>query len=79
MLEMSYILYWHGRDFGQYFLPILVLQYLSKKCLIVNQHWGGQSSSYNRIKTTELTIINNVNKAQVMFYLHFKCRKENSK
>lgn len=50
MLEMSYILYWHGRDFGQYFLPILVLQYLRKKCLIVNQHWGGQSSSYNRKK-----------------------------
>lgn len=43
MLEMSYILYWHGRDFGQYCLPILVLQYLSKKFLIVNQHWGGGS------------------------------------
>lgn len=51
MLEMSYILYWHGRDFGQYFLPILVLQYFSKKFLIVNQHGGGgQSSSYNRKK-----------------------------
>lgn len=50
MLEMSYILYWHGCDFGQYFLPILVLQYLSKKFLIVNQHLGGQSSSYNRKK-----------------------------
>lgn len=40
MLKMSYILYWHGRDFGQYFLPILVLQYFSKKFWIVNQHFG---------------------------------------